>query len=123
MSDAALEGFSPYHAQCPTRSLLDRIGDRWTMLVIGRLAAGPVRFSVLSQDIEGISQKMLTQTLRALERDGLATRTVFPEIPPHVEYELTELGRSLLAIVMPVHEWALTHITDVLDARGIYDAR
>lgn len=86
---SALE-YSPYAADCPSRQLLDRIGDRWSVLTIGALADGPARYSAVAARVQGVSQKMLTQTLRALERDGMVTRTVFPEIPPHVEYELTE---------------------------------
>ena len=88
---SALE-YSPYAADCPSRQLLDRIGDRWSVLTIGTLADGPARYSAIAARVQGVSQKMLTQTLRALERDGMVTRTVFPEIPPHVEYELTEPG-------------------------------
>ena len=78
--------FDPYARDCPTRALLDRIGDRWTVLVVGSLADGPLRFSQLARRVDGVSQKMLTQTLRALEADGLVTRTQYPEIPPRVEY-------------------------------------
>ncbi len=78
----------PYHRNCATRTILDRIGDRWTVLVVGALREGPMRFSELSRRIDGVSQKMLTQTLRGLERDGLVTRTVHAAVPPKVEYEL-----------------------------------
>ncbi|MEZ5211342.1 MULTISPECIES: winged helix-turn-helix transcriptional regulator [unclassified Gordonia (in: high G+C Gram-positive bacteria)] len=108
---------NPYDRNCPTRDILDRIGDRWTVLIIGTLSDGPRRFSQIAHRIDGISQKMLTQTLRGLERDGLLTRTQYPEIPPRVEYELTPLGHSLRA---PLHElelWANTHIGEILDAR------
>jgi len=86
---------SPYRADCPTRRILDRIGDRWTVLIVGALWDGSARFSQLRRRIEGVSQKMLTQTLRGLERDGLVRRTVYPEIPVRVEYALTEAGRTL----------------------------
>jgi len=112
---------NPYAADCPTRSLLDRIGDRWTVLVVGLLALGPARFSELARRIDGISQKMLTQTLRGLERDGLVTRTVHPEVPPRVEYELTELGRTLTAPLDALDAWARAHMDSVLDARRAYD--
>lgn len=114
---------NPYAADCPTRQLLDRIGDRWTVLVIGALAQGPLRYTALATRIEGVSQKMLTQTLRALERDGLVIRTVLPVIPPHVEYELSPLGADLLATVSVLERWAITHIDDVESARQNFDAR
>ena len=91
--------WDPYVADCPSRRLLDRIGDRWTVLIVGALDDGPVRFGALAARVGGISQKMLTQTLRSLERDGFVTRTVFPEIPPRVEYELTEKGKAALPIL------------------------
>src|SRR6187551_1762525 len=87
--------WDPYRLDCPSRRLLDRIGDRWTVLIMGALDAGPQRFSALAGRVGGISQKMLTQTLRSLERDGFVTRTAYAEIPPRVEYALTALGRSL----------------------------
>ena len=87
---------SPYAADCPSRQLLDRIGDKWTVLVMISLADGPKRYTQLAKHIERVSQKMLTQTLRALERDGMVTRTVYASVPPQVDYELTPLGRSLL---------------------------
>jgi DNA-binding HxlR family transcriptional regulator len=114
---------NPYAADCPTRQLLDRRGDRWSVLVIGALADGPLRYTALATRIEGVSQKMLTQTLRALERDGLVIRTVLPVIPPHVEYELSPLGSDLLATVSILERWAITHIGDVESARQTFDAR
>ena len=114
---------NPYAADCPTRQLLDRIGDRWTVLVIGALAEGPLRYTALATCIEGVSQKMLTQTLRALERDGLVIRTVLPVIPPHVEYELSPLGHDLLATVSVLERWAIDHIGDVESARQTFDGR
>lgn len=122
MHVSALE-YSPYAADCPSRQLLDRIGDRWTVLTIGSLVDGPRRYSAIAARVEGVSQKMLTQTLRALERDGLVTRTVFPEIPPHVEYELTDLGRSLRAVLVPLEDWATGNMDTVERSRDRYDAR
>lgn len=119
---SALE-YSPYAADCPSRQLLDRIGDRWSVLTIGTLADGPLRYSAIANRVQGVSQKMLTQTLRALERDGLVTRTVFPEIPPHVEYELTDRGRSLRRVLEPLEAWATSHMDDVAVSREEYDAR
>jgi DNA-binding HxlR family transcriptional regulator len=111
---------NPYDANCPTRTVLDRIGDRWTTLVVLLLAERPRRFSELGRLIAGISQKMLTQTLRGLERDGLATRTVHAEVPPRVVYELTDLGRSLIEPLSALDAWAREHIAAVEVAT--YDA-
>jgi DNA-binding HxlR family transcriptional regulator len=115
--------FDPNIAACPSRQALDRIGDRWTILVVLALADGPKRFTELARQIEGVSQKMLTQTLRGLERDGLVTRTVHATVPPRVDYELTALGRTLNGPITAVQQWALDHIPDVLAAREAYDAR
>ena len=111
-----------YVRGCPSRQVLDRIGDTWSMLIVTSLADGSQRYSELGHRIEGISPKMLTQTLRALERDGLLTRTVHAVVPPRVDYELTELGRSLLGLVRALETWAESHIDDVLGARAAYDA-
>ena len=110
--------WDPYVRDCPTRQVLDRIGDRWTVLIIGAVSDGPTRFSEIARRVGGISQKMLTQTLRALENDGLVTRTVHAEIPPRVEYELTELGHSLRVPLRALEEWATTHIEQILAARS-----
>lgn len=109
--------WNPYDRNCPTRQLLDRIGDRWTVLVVGALSDGPRRFSEIARQVDGVSQKMLTQTLRALERDGLATRTVYPEIPPRVEYDLTDTGRSLREPLRALEEWSKAHMPTILAAR------
>ncbi len=110
--------WDPYVQDCPTRALLDRIGDRWTVLVVGSLADGPLRFSAIARRVQGVSQKMLTQTLRALEADGLVTRTQYPEIPPRVEYELTATGHTLREPLRALEEWAVTYMPAVLEARG-----
>jgi DNA-binding HxlR family transcriptional regulator len=112
-----------YDEDCPTRQVLNRIGDRWTTLVIGLLENGPMRFSALQRNIGGVSQKMLTQTLRTLERDGLVIRTVYAEVPPRVQYELTPLGETLCAPIRAIHQWAETHIEAVSHAQAEYDAR
>ena len=112
---------SAYAKDCPSRQILDRIGDTWSVLVVMMLADGPQRYTALSRRIEGVSPKMLTQTLRGLERDGLISRTVHAEVPPRVDYELTDLGRSLLGLVRGLEQWAVTHIDDVLAARRAYD--
>ncbi|TFH98193.1 transcriptional regulator [Micrococcus flavus] len=113
----------PYQAGCPTRRILDRIGDRWTVLVVGALGPGPARFSALLRHVEGISQKMLTQTLRALERDGLLTRRAYPEVPVRVEYQLTDAGRSLLAPLKALETWSIDHFTQVHHAQTMFDRR
>lgn len=114
--------WNPYDRNCPTRRVLDRIGDRWTVLVVGTLAAGPLRFSQIAHRVDGISQKMLTQTLRGLERDGLVRRTVYPQIPPRVEYELTDAGKTLQAPLAALEDWAKEHMSAVITARDSYDA-
>ena len=101
--------------------VLARIGDKWSVLVVMTLGDGPRRFTALKRAIGGISQRMLTFTLRGLERDGLVTRTVFPSVPPRVEYELTELGRSLRAPVMALGNWAFAHIPEIEAARRRFD--
>ena len=110
-----------YASACPTRQMLDRIGDKWTVLVIGLLEKKPMRFSELRRSIGGISQKMLTQTLRQLERDGLINRTLYPEIPPRVEYRLTALGETLCAPIAALCWWAESHIGEVTAAQAVYD--
>ncbi len=105
-------------ANCPTRLLLDRVANKWTVLIVERLSLEPLRFSALKRSIEGISQKMLTQTLRALEADGLVERRVFPTVPVTVEYSLTPLGQSLHAALGPLKSWAEAHMDEVLHARA-----
>jgi len=112
---------NPYYAQCPTRQILDRIGDKWAVLVLGRLAEGPVRFNRLRREIEGISQKMLSQTLRELERDGLVHRAAFATVPVTVEYSISPLGQTLVAPIEALSRWAETHMIDVIAARERYD--
>jgi DNA-binding HxlR family transcriptional regulator len=102
--------------------ILQRIGDKWSILVVGKLGEGPMRFSELRLAVGGISQKMLTTTLRGLERDGFVTRTVYPTIPPRVDYELTGLGFSLLEPVGALGEWARANIGRVNEARVRFDA-
>jgi DNA-binding HxlR family transcriptional regulator len=106
---------------CASRVVLDRIGDRWTVLIVVALANGRLRFSQLRTKIEGITPKVLTQTLRALERDGLVTRTIFAEVPPRVEYELTELGRDLLAPIDAIRVWAEEHAARIVANRDRHD--
>jgi DNA-binding HxlR family transcriptional regulator len=102
--------------------VLARVGDKWTVLVVNLMGSGPKRFSEIKREVGGISQRMLTLTLRALERDGLVTRTVTPSIPPRVDYDLTELGRSLLAPVRALCAWALSNRPSIEEARRRFDA-
>ncbi len=106
---------------CEIRDLLDRLGDKWSLLVVELLGRGTRRFSELRREIDGVSQRMLTLTLRNLERDGLVTRTVHPVVPPRVDYELTDLGRSLLDAVEPLVAWTRGHRDEIAEARVAYD--
>lgn len=108
-------------AECPGHDLLGRLSDKWLTLVIAALAAGPRRHGELAATIAGATQKMLTQTLRTLERDGLVTRTVEPAVPVKVVYALTPLGESLLPVQQAIKAWAETHIEEVRNARAGYD--
>jgi DNA-binding HxlR family transcriptional regulator len=110
-----------YRAQCPTRMVLDRIADKWTVLVLGLLSENPLRFNHLRRQIEGLTQKMLSQTLKALERDGMVSRKVTPTVPISVEYAITPLGRTLAATVDGLRLWAEAHIGDVVRAQRRYD--
>jgi len=107
---------------CPVRGILDRIGDKWSMLIILTLSAGPLRFNELKRRVPDISQKMLTQTLRELQRDGLVARQVYPTVPPAVEYRLTELGASILEPFGHLIAWANGSTAAILAARSQFDA-
>jgi DNA-binding HxlR family transcriptional regulator len=111
----------PYKADCPTRMALDRIADKWTVLVLMLLDEESMRFNQLRRAIEGLSQKMLSQTLKALERDGLVSRRAFATVPVTVEYSITPLGRTLAEALAPLADWATTHIGEILRARDRYD--
>lgn len=112
------------HADCRKVSkILARVGDKWSVLVVMLLGDGPRRFNEIKRMVNGISQRMLTLTLRGLERDGLVTRTVFPTIPPRVDYELTELGRSLRDPVLGLGMWALEHAEKIETAQADFDQR
>lgn len=104
-----------------TREILERIGDKWTLYVVGTLREGPRRFNELRRAVDGVSQRMLTLTLRGLERDGLVTRTVYPSIPPRVDYELTDLGRTLLDPVAVLIHWADSSRPAIEAARARFD--
>ncbi|MEV0621384.1 helix-turn-helix domain-containing protein [Nonomuraea sp. NPDC050404] len=129
--------YDAFLAGCPSRRLLDRISDKWVSLILAALGGdgphpggecgggspGSMRYSELSRKLAGVSQKMLTQTLRALERDGLLTRTVTPTVPVTVTYELTDLGRSLHDLMRGIKAWAETHMDEVLTNQEKYDTR
>src|SRR6188768_177824 len=119
--EVAKREFDAFLADCPSRLVLDRISDKWVTLVIASLSDGPLRFSELSRQLAGVSQKMLTQTLRTLERDGLVTRTVTASVPVRVDYALTPLGQSLLEPIKHVKAWAERHVPEVLEAQRGYD--
>ena len=101
--------------------ILSTIGDKWTVLIVMTLSKGPMRFNEIRRAVDGISQRMLTLTLRGLERDGFATRTVFPTVPPRVDYALTELGKTLIQPLTAIGAWAIAHRDEVADARANFD--
>lgn len=111
-------GYNILSPTCPSRIVLRRIGARWTVFIVNALEDGPMRFTALAARIHGVTPKVLAETLRSLEEDGLVSRTVYDENPPHVEYELTDLGRSLLVPLRTVRAWAEEHVPDVLAARA-----
>jgi len=121
--EEAREAYDAFLAACPARKLLDRISDKWVSLVLVALADGPLRYNDIARAIAGVSQKMLTQTLRALERDGLVDRTVTPAVPVRVDYGLTPLGHTLLPVMRSIKVWAEAHIEEVESARVAYDSR
>jgi DNA-binding HxlR family transcriptional regulator len=110
-----------YAADCPTRQILDRIADKWTVLLLGLIERRPMRFNQLRREVEGLSQKVLSQTLKGLERDGLVTRQAFATVPVTVEYSITPLGRTLAQALAPLTRWAGDHIEEVARARDFYD--
>ena len=112
-----------YSSTCPTRLVLDRVADKWAVLVLGLLGNGPVRFNQLRRAVEGVSQKMLSQTLKSLERDGLVTRKAIPTVPVTVEYRVTPLGKTLTETVDALRVWAESHIKEVQSAQRRYDAK
>ena len=109
---------SPTHTDCTAaREILSRVGDKWSLYIVGRLNRGPMRFMEIKREVDGISQRMLTLKLKGLERDGLLTRQVFPTIPPRVDYELTPLGRTLLKPAVALVSWAEKHRPEIESAR------
>jgi DNA-binding HxlR family transcriptional regulator len=119
--DQARDAYNAYVAECPSRQVLDAISDKWVTLVLTALADGPKRYSELARQIAGISQKMLTQTLRGLERDGLLVRTITPAVPVKVDYELTPLGKTILPVVAAIKQWSEAHIEEIQASRSAYD--
>ncbi len=113
----------PLLSGCRAREVLHRVGDKWSVFVIDRLGQGSMRFSELRRGIDGITSRMLTVTLRGLERDGLVSRTVHPVIPPRVDYELTPMGRTLLQTIEQLIDWADSHVADIHAAQTAYDGR
>ncbi len=106
---------------CPTRQVVGRIGDKWSLLVLYALDGPAVRFQELRRRVEGITQKMLTSTLRGLEREGLVHREIWPTVPPRVEYSLTPLGRGLSAHIAGIRDWAYGHMDEIVAARAAFD--
>lgn len=115
--------WNPYASNCPTRLVLDRVADKWTVLLLGVLAKGPMRFNQLKREIEGLSQKVLSQTLKSLERDGLVSRKAIATVPVTVVYSITPLGQTLTATIEALRAWAETHVEDILSAQKSYDLR
>ena len=113
----------PHEACRALAQILDRIGDKWTVMVVGALSDGPMRFNQIMRLIAGVSHRMLTLTLRGLERDGLVKRTIYPTIPPRVDYELSDLGRSLIGPLRVLSEWALSNRISIEMARDSFDHR
>ncbi|MGA2167482.1 MAG: helix-turn-helix domain-containing protein [Terracidiphilus sp.] len=114
--------YNAFNSKCPTRVVLDQLADKWTVLVLGALDAGPVRFNALKRRLDGISQKMLGQTLKQLERNGLVDRRAFATVPVTVEYSLTPLGAALTQPVNALREWAEANIAQMLAAQQRFDA-
>ena len=119
--EQAKVAYDAYLASCPARRVLDRVSDKWVTLLLNALAEGPRRYAELGRIVAGVSEKMLTQTLRGLERDGLVTRTVTPSVPVRVDYALTDLGTSLLPVTRALKAWAEVHIAEIDAARTQYD--
>jgi DNA-binding HxlR family transcriptional regulator len=115
--------YDAFMAGCPTRQVMSTIGDKWSSLLVNALADGARRHGELARTVAGVSQKMLTQTLRTLERDGLVTRSITPTVPVRVDYELTDLGQSLVPVLQQLKHWSETHIEQVLAARASFEQR
>lgn len=114
-------GWDCYNSACPSRLVLNRLADKWALLILGSLAGGPVRFNALRRQIDGVSQKMLSQTLKNLERDGLICRRAYATVPVTVEYAMTELGATLAQTIQTLRLWTATHMEDILASQSAYD--
>ncbi|MFF5111234.1 winged helix-turn-helix transcriptional regulator [Streptosporangium sp. NPDC000509] len=112
-----------YLKECGSRKVLEAIANKWTCLLVDALRDGPVRFGILRRRLDGITQKSLTQTLRNMERDGMVIRTIYPTIPPRVEYELSTLGHSVVALMEGIKSWSEKHVAEIMTARERYDLR
>jgi DNA-binding HxlR family transcriptional regulator len=117
-SDASPFGYDAFQRTCPSHAVLEMLASKWVYLVVCALRRGRMRNGELARKLEGITPKMLTQTLRVLERDGLVRREIFPVIPPRVEYELTELGQNLAGLLNQIRSWSEQHVPDIKDARA-----
>jgi len=115
--------YDTFRRDCPSHTVLETLSNKWLYLVVGALRRGPHRFSELQQRLEGVSPKMLTQTLRMLERDGLVRREVFAVVPPRVDYELTALGHNLADLLEHVRHWAEAHVPEIQNARAAFDEK
>jgi DNA-binding HxlR family transcriptional regulator len=116
-----MSNWDVYNKNCPTRVILNRIADKWTVLIVGSLTQEIKRFNELRREINGVSQKMLTQTLRGMERDGLVSRKVYATVPPKVEYSLTELGYSLTNLLEDIRNWSEKNVEKVIQSQEGYD--
>ncbi len=123
MKQRLMTEWNVYNKSCPTRMVLNRVADKWTVLVVGALAPETKRFGQLRRELDGISQKMLTQTLRGMERDGLVNRKVYPTVPPKVEYSLTELGCTLVSLLNDIRIWSERNIEKIIQAQAEYDSK
>ncbi len=120
--EGATHGWDCYSSACPSRLVLNRLADKWALLILGTLSGGPVRFNELRRRIDGVSQKMLSQTLKNLERDGLICRRAYATVPVTVEYAMTELGETLAETIIALRVWTATHMDNILAAQSAYDA-
>jgi len=124
MANKPVRVIDPSHENCrAVAETLARIGDKWTVMVVGALREGPLRYNEIRRVVDGISQRMLTLTLKGLEQDGLVQRTLFPTIPPRVDYALTDLGRELIVPLRALYEWAVEHRPAIVQARAQYASR
>lgn len=120
--DAATPGWDCYMSSCPSRQVLNRLADKWALLILGALSCGPVRFNELRRQIDGVSQKMLSQTLKNLERDGLIGRRAFATVPVTVEYAMTDLGATLAETIETLRRWTTAHMDEIVRSQAAYDA-